>query len=139
LKHSHAYNEQIYKHYPKNRQIDDNDIEVINRLLDGGCNLNKIVRDYKETTNKVLAKKDVRNNKQINEFNSDSDKNDTDEDFSEIYHKIQSDSSNFIRVDKDKDSTITSVFIALNFQRVWFEKFSNLMQIDATSNFNVEK
>ena len=139
FQHNHEIGEELFLKYPKNRKPDANEIDMINNLIHLGCIPKKIVTEFREQTQKPFTVQDLKNLVKRNPDMPDLPKDaQEDQNFEAIVNNIMNDPANYVKLKRDSNNVITSLFFVLSCQKNWFEKFGNLTHIDATYRVNIE-
>ena len=99
---------------------------MINNLIHLGCNLKKIVTEFREQTQKPFTVQDLKNLVKRNPDMPDLPKDaQEDQNFEAIVNNIMNDPANYVKLKRDSNNVITSLFFVLSCQNNWFEKSSS--------------
>jgi hypothetical protein len=143
VNHNHPTNGDLYRLYPTVRQPNQVEIAEILRVAQMGANVKSVVKEYNDNTSSQMTNKDFYNalrkaqkSTEIN-FDNNSGMGKQERKFSQVVSRIKSNPDNEVHVNT-VDGSMEACFITLKSQREWFEKYPDIIHLDATYKICME-
>jgi len=134
LQHKHELTEEIFNHYPENRQLNTSESAILEPLVDLRVRPALLQHMLHNTTHKPLTKHDIQN--VLRRIGAAGGKSKADLLADEIEVILQHDPSAPIAVKTDSDGTLKMLFLQTTAMRKLTDSFPEVILLDATYRTN---